>query len=71
MSDTPLELVQTIDLLTEVFNRFDECLFVGYKDHSDTSDHYQIALMASAHGGHGLVELARKAAEANERDSRN
>jgi hypothetical protein len=44
-------------------------LFIGYKDHSDTSDHYQIAMMASAHGGFGLVELARKAAEANERKS--
>lgn len=62
-SPTPLEFAQTKDLLDEIRRRFDDVLFVGYQEKTNTLSDYVLFLQGSHHGVLGLLSMAKMASE--------
>jgi hypothetical protein len=65
MSDSPrpLEYYSTKDILNEVRKRFDDAVFVGYQEKTNTISDYILFLHGSHHGVAGLINIVAKAAE--------
>jgi len=60
---TPLEFAQTKDLLDELRRRFDDALFVGYQEKTNTLSDYVMFMQGSHHGVLGLLSMATMASE--------
>jgi len=60
---TPLEYLETSELLEELKNRFPEMAFVGYvaTNKKIDSDSYQICIKSSTHGSLGLAKILENA----------
>lgn len=65
---TPIEFMETDELLHELKKRFDELLFVGYKNKNKGEDNYSIAVKATLHGSYGLIEILTRATDAQAED---
>jgi lipid A disaccharide synthetase len=63
---TPIEYMETDELLQELKKRFDELMFIGYKQQTKREDSYQIAVKSSLHGSYGLIEVLTRATEAHD-----
>jgi|688.fasta_scaffold621213_2 hypothetical protein len=59
----PLEFFQTKDLIDELRRRFDDAIFVGYQEKTNTISDYVMFLQGSHHGVLGLMGMAMQAAE--------
>jgi hypothetical protein len=59
----PLEYYQTKDLLNELRKRFDDAVFIGYQEKTNTLSDYVMFLKGSHHGVSGLIGMAAAAAE--------
>jgi hypothetical protein len=64
MEDQPLAFVSTEDLLTELKIRYDQMLFIGYKNSTNKRTDYHCATNAEIHEVMGLANMAIKMAEA-------
>lgn len=62
---TPIEFMETDELLRELKNRFDELMFIGYKATKKTEDNYSISVKSTMHGSLGLIEVLKRATEAH------
>jgi hypothetical protein len=62
-SNQPLEFYQTKDLINELRRRFDDAIFVGYQEKTNTISDYVMFLQGSHHGVLGLMGMAMQAAE--------
>lgn len=62
---TPIEFMETDELLHELKKRFDEMLFVGYKNSKKDADSYSISVKSSLHGSYGLIKVLERAADAH------
>jgi hypothetical protein len=65
---TPIDYMTTDELLLELKKRFNEMLFVGYKEHPKKDDSYSICVKSTLHGTYGLIEVLTRAADAQEAD---
>lgn len=61
---TPLEYMDTDELLHELKKRFDEMMFIGYKAKTKQEDNYSIMVKSTMHGSFGLIEVLTRATEA-------
>jgi hypothetical protein len=64
MEDHPLEFTSTEDLLKELKIRYDQMLFIGYKNSSSKRSDYHCATNAELHEIIGLAKMAVNIAEA-------
>jgi len=62
-ANQPLEFYQTKDLINELRRRFDDAIFVGYQEKTNTISDYVMFLQGSHHGVLGLMGMAMQAAE--------
>jgi hypothetical protein len=60
---TPIEFMETDELLQELKKRFDELLFIGYRAKSKGEDNYSIAVKSTLHGSYGLIEVLTRATD--------
>lgn len=65
---TPIEYMETDELLQELKKRFDELLFIGYTAKTKSEDSYNIAVKSTLHGSFGLIEVLSRATEAHAED---
>lgn len=65
---TPIDYMTNDELLLELKKRFDELAFVGYTYHKGKQDTYAICIKSSLHGGYGLLEVLKRAADAQEEE---
>jgi lipid A disaccharide synthetase len=56
--------METEELLRELKNRFDELMFIGYKSTKKAEDNYSISVKSTMHGSFGLLEVLKRATEA-------
>lgn len=63
--DHPLAFISTEDLLKELKSRYDQMLFVGYKNSSLRRTDYHCATNAELHEVMGLANVAIRMAEAS------
>ena len=61
MTDNPLELIPTDDLLDEVFHRFDNVGFTGAKRNSTSSFDYEVRWYGDSHTVVGLAADLQRA----------
>jgi len=61
---TPIEFMETDELLHELKKRFDEMMFIGFQAKTNSSDSYSISVKSTLHGSFGLIEILSRAAEA-------
>jgi IS5 family transposase len=61
---TPIEFMETDELLHELKKRFDEMMFIGFQAKTSSSDSYSISVKSTLHGSFGLIEILSRAAEA-------
>lgn len=61
---TPIEFMETDELLHELKKRFDEMMFIGFQSKTNSSDSYSISVKSTLHGSFGLIEILSRAAEA-------
>lgn len=61
---TPIEFMETDELLHELKKRFDEMMFIGFQSKTNSSDSYNISVKSTLHGSFGLIEILSRAAEA-------
>lgn len=61
---TPIEFMETDELLHELKKRFDELMFIGFRSKSKSEDNYSICVKSTMHGSFGLIEILKRAAEA-------
>lgn len=64
MEDQPLAFVSTEDLMAELKVRYDQMLFIGYKNSTNKRTDYHCATNAEIHEVMGLANMAIKMAEA-------
>jgi len=64
MEDHPLEFTSTEDLLKELKIRYDQMLFIGYKNSTSRRTDYHCATNAELHEVIGLAHMAINMAEA-------
>lgn len=62
--DHPLEFTSTEDLLKELKGRYDQMLFIGYKNSTSKRTDYHCATNAELHEVMGLANMAMRMAEA-------
>lgn len=62
---TPIEYMETQELLHELKRRFDEMLFIGYAASTKHIDNYTINIKGPLHGTFGMIEVLRRAADAH------
>lgn len=62
--NTPIEYMETDELLQELKKRFEELLFIGYRSKTKGEDNYSIAVKATLHGSYGLIEVLTRATDA-------
>jgi hypothetical protein len=65
---TPIEFMETDELLKELKNRFDELLFIGYQAKKKNEDNYSISVKSTLHGSYGLIEVLTRATDAHAED---
>lgn len=65
---TPIDYMTNEELLTELKRRFEEMAFVGYTNRKNKEDTYAICVKSSLHGGYGLIEVLKRAADAQENE---
>jgi len=65
---TPIEFLETDELIHELKKRFDEMLFIGYTKKTKSEDNYTISVKATTHGGYGMIEILKRAADAHGED---
>lgn len=61
---TPIEYMETDELIHELKKRFDEMMFVGYHAKKKNEDNYSICVKSTMHGSFGLIEVLKRATEA-------
>lgn len=64
MDEHPLAFTSTEDLLAELKVRYDQMLFIGYKNSTSKRSDYHCATNAELHEVLGLASMATKMAEA-------
>lgn len=62
---TPIEFMETQELLHELKKRFDEMMFIGFTAQTKVVDNYTVVIKGSLHGSYGLVEVLTRAADAH------
>jgi hypothetical protein len=62
---TPIEFMQTDELIHELKKRFDEMLFIGYSAKTKSEDNYSISVKSTLHGSYGLIEVLTRATDAH------
>lgn len=62
---TPIEFVDTKELVKELKSRFDELVFVGYSNKGSRHNNYHLAFKTSMHGAYGLIEVLKQAADSH------
>jgi len=62
--DQPLAFTATEDLLKELKARYDQMLFIGYKNSTNKRTDYHCATNAELHEVMGLANMAMRMAEA-------
>lgn len=62
---TPIEFMQTDELIHELKKRFDEMLFIGYSAKTKSEDNYNISVKSTLHGSYGLIEVLTRATDAH------
>lgn len=62
---TPIEFMETQELLHELKRRFDEMMFIGFTVSTKHIDNYTINIKGPLHGTYGLIEVLRRAADAH------
>jgi len=62
---TPIEFMETDELIRELKSRFDEMMFIGYKLCKKTEDNYSISVKSTMHGSYGMIEILKRATEAH------
>jgi hypothetical protein len=65
---TPIEFMETQELVHELKKRFDEMMFIGFNQKSKHSDSYHIAIKGTLHGAFGMIEVLTRAADAHVED---
>lgn len=65
---TPIDYMTNEELLAELKKRFEEMAFIGYANRKNKEDTYAICVKSSLHGGFGLIDILRKAADAQENE---
>jgi len=65
---TPIEYMDTDELLQELKKRFEEMLFIGYNSKKKGEDCYSIAVKSTLHGSYGLIEVLTRATDAHAED---
>ena len=65
---TPIEFMETDELLKELKNLFDELLFIGYQAKKKNEDNYSISVKSTLHGSYGLIEVLTRATDAHAED---
>lgn len=65
---TPIEYMETPELIMELKKRFDEMAFIGYTARTKTDDSYSISVKSTLHGTFGMIEILKRAAEAQAED---
>jgi hypothetical protein len=61
---TPIEYMETDELILELKKRFDEMLFIGFVAKTKSEDNYSICVKSTMHGSFGLVEVLSNAIQA-------
>lgn len=61
---TPIEYMETDELIQELKKRFDEMLLIGYNCKKKNEDNYSICAKSTMHGSYGLIEVLSRAIEA-------
>lgn len=64
MDEQPLAFTSTEDLLSELKVRYDQMLFIGFKNTTSKRTDYHCATNAELHEVMGLAKMAIKMAEA-------
>lgn len=64
MDEQPLAFTSTEDLLSELKVRYDQMLFIGFKNTTNKRTDYHCATNAELHEVMGLAKMAIKMAEA-------
>ena len=65
---TPIEFMETQELVHELKKRFDEMMFIGFQPKSNHADNYHIAIKSTLHGAFGMIEVLSRAADAHVED---
>jgi lipid A disaccharide synthetase len=65
---TPIEFMETDELIHELKKRFDEMLFIGYQAKKKNEDNYSISVKSTLHGSYGLIEVLTRATDAHAED---
>lgn len=65
---TPIEYMETSELVHELKKRFDEMMFIGFHAKSKSTDNYHIAIKSTLHGAFGMIEVLSRAADAHAED---